>query len=198
MKVYCFYLIKDEINPREFHGVCKEYIRQYDGYEAALYAFTPSKESEAFFLQTRKKNLFFEKVIQMDREEYDDFCEENKECLIEYHTFNTKKIVDGKYRTESIMMLCTLAESDCIIFYKEEYVMNIISDILDDNYFELIDRVHLKPKLQRLLNDMFLYENLVCMVTPLEDLNYDTILVDDLALYIRLFSNTFKTRKVKK
>ena len=192
MKVYCFYLIKNEIEVREFHGIVKDDIHRLYDKDIALYAFTPSKESEAFFLETRDNTLFFEKIVEMTHEEYEEFCEEHKECLIEYHSFNTKKIINGKYKVDSLMMLCTLAESDCIIYYKEEYAMKIISDILDDQYFNLIEGKSFNKKIKRILDKMFLYEDILSKVNPLEDINYENFIVDDVALYVKLFSNTLK------
>lgn len=193
MKVYCFYIIKSELELSDFPGLLSSYVTDINGKSVGLYAFTPDKEVAKWFRETRSKKLFFEKVIDMNDVEYIDFSEEYDECLLEPHTFNTRIIVNGRYKSITKMLYCTLNESDSIIFYKEECVLGIISDILDDRYFSLMKGLKFKNKLKKILDDFFLYENLISKIAPMEDINYDNFIVDDVGLYIKLFKNTFKT-----
>lgn len=195
MKVYCFYLVKDEISRSEFPGLNSEYISSINGKEIALYAFTPNKKVAKDFSKSRSHELFFRKILTMTKEDYIDYCDEYNDCLLEPHTYNTKVIYDGCFHTKSIMMYSTMNESDCIIFYKEEYIMNYISRILDNQYFEDMKGVVFKRKIKEILDDVFLYESIVNKIAPMEDINYDNFVIDDIALYIKLFFNTFREKR---
>lgn len=195
MKIFCFYLIKEKISRSEFPGLNSEYITPINGKEIALYAFTPNRSVANDFIKSRNKKLFFQKTVEMSKADYEEFCDEYKDCLLEPHTYNTKVLVDGKYHTKMLMMYSTLNESDCIIFYKEEYVMRYISDILDDNYFNALKGRVFKKKIKSVLDNIFLYDSIVTKIEPMEDINYDNFIVDDIALYIKLFLNTFKEKR---
>ena len=192
MKVYCFYLIQNRIDTNKFKGVFSDDIYELNGKEIALYAFTPEKESRKYFIQTRDMDIFYEKVIEMDRKDYEEFCDENKAHLLEYHTFNTKKIIDKKYSVYMAYVLCTTVESDCILYYKEDYVFSIMSDILTDEVIEYLSTVRFKKKIRKVLDDTFLLSELINKVYPLEDINYDVLNIDEISLYVKLFSNTLK------
>ena len=192
MKIYCFYLVKKEIDTSKFLGVTTDKITFIGNNECALYAYTPAKESEIYFLETRNMDIFFEKIIEMDREDYEEFCENNKDQLLEYHTFVTKNIEHGVYKSKSIQILTTLIESDHIIFYKEEIVMDMISNLFLYDMLDVRKTLPFKKSIKKVLNEYFIYEELLYKVYPLEDMNYDKIFIDDLSLYIKLFSNTFK------
>ena len=192
MKVYCFYLIKNKIYTSEFKGVYKEDIVNSGSKDIALYAFTPEKESRNLFLKTRNNELFFEKVIDIDKEDYIEFCDTHKGQLLEYHTFQTKEVVNGNYMSMMAYILCTTHESDCILYYKEDYTMDIMSGILTDDFLDILEQVEFKKKIRKALDESLLLSEVVSKVAPLEDINYDSIIIDELSLFIKLFSNTFK------
>lgn len=197
MKIYCFYLVRKFINTNVYKGVYSDDVESIDGKEIALYAFTPEKESAKYFRKTRQMDLFYEKVLEMNREEYNEFCDDNKAYLLEYHTFNTKSIINNKYNVLMAYVLCTTIESDCILYYKEDYVLEILSDILTDEFTEILSKIKFKDKIEKKLNDIFLLSEIMNKVYPLEDINYDLFVIDELSLYIKLFSNTLKTNKKK-
>ena len=45
MKVSCFYLVDDVINPNEYPGVMADTINQKDGQDYSLYAYSQNKLS---------------------------------------------------------------------------------------------------------------------------------------------------------
>ena len=192
MKVYCFYIVKNHISPKEYKAVMKDDIFKIGNNDCALYAYTPEKSSELYFISTRDMNLFFEKVIEMSRDDYEEFCEDHKEQLLEYHSFVSKKIVNNKYKSYNFQMLCTLLESDHILYYKEEIVMNYISDLFNDDIIDYINYHPFKKYIEKILDEFFLYDTISTKICPMEDINYDNFMIDDLSLYIKLFSNTFK------
>ena len=192
MKVYCFYLVKNKIDTLEFIAIDSEDVVNSGDKDIALYAYTPEKESREYFLKTRNKNLFFEKVIELDKEDYIEFCDTHKSQLLEYHAFTTKTLVNGNHMSMMMYLLCTTSESDCILYYKEDFTMNVISEILTDEFLELLEKVKLKKKIRKALDDIFLLSEVMTKVFPLEDINYENLTIDELSLYIKLFSNTFK------
>ena len=137
-------------------------------------------------------NLFFEKVIDIDKEDYIEFCDNHKGQLLEYHTFQTKEVVNGNYMSMMAYVLCTTHESDCILYYKEGYTMDILSDILTDEFLDILEKVKFKKKISKALDNHLLLSEIASKVSPLEDINYDSFMIDELSLYIKLFSNTFK------
>lgn len=194
MKIYCFYLVRKHISPKKYKAVIEDEIVSIGDNECVLYAYTPEKSSETQFLSTRNMELFFEKIIDMNREDYEYFYDHHTDQVLEFNTFNAKKIEDGRYKSYSTQVLSTRAEADHILYYKEELVLDIISDFLPIQLIDYLELHPLKKKLRHILNDFFLYSDIISKVHPMEDINYDTFIVDDLSLYIKLFSNTFKTR----
>lgn len=192
MKIYCFYLVRKHISPKKYRAVLKEDIVDIGGNECVLYAYTPEKSSELYFLATRNMEIFFEKVIEMDRQDYEDFYEDHQDQVLEFNAFNSKRIVDGKYSSYTTQLLCTRMESDLIVYYKEELVIDYMTGLMDDNIIEYLSCHPFNKQLAYVLDEFFLYTDIMMKIHPLEDINYDRFIVDDLSLYIKLFSNTFK------
>lgn len=192
MKIYCFYLVRKHISTKKYKAVLQEEITMIGDNECVLYAYTPEKSSELYFLATRNMEMFFEKVVEMDREDYEDYYEEHKEQVLEFNAFNSKQLIDGKYKTYSTQLLCTRAEADLILFYKEDLVMEYISALMDDRILEYLSTHPFNKHLSYILDEFFMYTDILSKIEPLEDINYDNFMVDDLSLYIKLFSNTFK------
>lgn len=193
-KVYMFYLSLPEIDSKEYKGVLSDYIIKSivsgNNNDVALYAFTPCREFRDYFNKTRDMTKFKEVLHVMEDDEYEEFYDENKTIAIDYHGFNVKKIRDNIYNMDYESMLCTEVEADYILYYREEYIMYYLSRILDDEYFEYIGKRKFKSKIWKVLVDIFLYEDIVYKIAPMEDVNIDTVIIDDLSLYIKLFSNT--------
>lgn len=192
MKIYCFYLVKKHISPKKFKAVLKDDIVSIGDNECVLYAYTPEKSSETNFLSTRNMEIFFEKIIEMSREDYEEFFENHMDQVLEFNVFNSKRVVDGRYKSCPTHVLCTRAEADSILYYKEETVLDYLSDFLPDSMIEFLIYHPLNKKLRNIMNELFLYNDIVSKIRPMEDINYDNFIVDDLSLYIKLFSNTFK------
>lgn len=194
MKIYCFYLVKKHISTNKYKAILKTDIENVGGNECVLYAYTPDKSSRLYFITTRNMDLFYEKVIEMSREEYEDFYEEHTEQVFEQYTFISKKLVDDSFKSYTSLMLCTRAEADCILYYKEEQVMEYLTNLLDDDIISYLETHPFKSKLKYVLDEFFLYTDIMAKVHPMEDINYDNFTIDELSLYIKLFSNTFNKR----
>lgn len=197
MKVYLFYLIKDKIEPKEFPGLEKDYIREVDGKEIALYAYTPMKECADYFSKTRKRKIFYQKVVKMSREEYDDFVENNPAQLLEYHLITTYNIKYKKKHADTMKLLCTLNESDAILYCKEGLIANCLDDIFGDKIEGYLNTEILKKHIRKALGEILLYDEIMTHVHPIEDFNVDICTVDDLALFIRTFKNTLNFGGIK-
>ena len=197
MKIYLFYLIKTEISNTDYPAINIDEIVGLEEKECVLYAYTPKKEYAKLFIEMRNMKLFFEKVIDMENDEYELFYNSHISQILDYHSFNTKKIVNGVYIPEQILVLCTMLESDHVLYYTEEYVDNIISGVLKEENIQYLLDHPLNKELDNILNDIFIYSDMVNKVYPMEEINYDSYMVDDLSLFIILFSNTFKKGKHK-
>lgn len=195
MKIYCFYLIKTELSNVEYPGIVQEEIFSIENIQCVLYAYTPNKEFKDLFIKMRNMKIFFEKNINLDKEEYENFYNNHKSQLLEYHSFNTKRVINNRYIPKPILVLSTLIESDHVLFYGEEYIDNILSDIISEDIIDYLNKHPLKESIMKVLNDVFIYDEIVNKIYPMEEINYDLYMIDDLSLFITLFSNTFKNNK---
>lgn len=191
MKIHCFYLYMKAIDPKKFYGIHADTIMSTEEYDYSLYAFTPEKESVDYFKSTRNMNLFFEKIIEIDRGDYEDFCEEHKDHLLEYHAFQTKKYYNKIVIQKMVEVLCTTLEADCILYYSEEKLEQYITDALTENLISLHDRKAFKKPILKILNKVFIMNDLINVVYPSEEIPFSVYDIDELGLYCKMFSNTF-------
>ena len=70
MKVYCFYLYGKDINSKKYPAISDDKIIYANGLEYTLYSFTNEKRYANIFRKSRKKEIFIEKIIYMDKEVY--------------------------------------------------------------------------------------------------------------------------------
>ena len=194
-KVYCFYLVVDEEEVDDYHA-CDEYDwKKISPLAIILYAFTPDKEMAKYFRNTRNMKKFYEKVYKFETSaEYNDFYNKYNHYILEYHGFVSKKIENGIYKSTMENIICTAGEAGCILYYKEEYLIDELEQVLTDPVIEMLTKVKFKDKLSKILNDLFLLSSVCNKIEPLEDINYDELNIDELSLYIRLFSNTLNNK----
>lgn len=196
MKIYTFYLHSENIDSLEFKGVDTDLIiHENNNYDHALYAFTPMKEMRDIFVNTRDMSIFFEKVIEVAREDYEDFCDEYDSALLDIHVMKTSCDVDGIIYSTCIPVLCTTNESDSIIYYKCDILEDILLEPFEnDNLLKGLRR--LKDKYIKILNRRFsVYYILSQLECPVEILDIPSRFeIDEVALFSHLFRNTFKKK----
>lgn len=190
MNIYCFYIVGESLAIGEYCGLKADTIVSTDENEYSLYAFTPEKDISDIFKETRNMKLFYEKKISMSRDEYEEFCDEYDDYLIEYHLFKTKTIEKGVYCKKEIYMLCTKIESDLVLYYPEDYLINILLN--DFNIQGLSGPIDLffNDKITNALAKYFYYYEFANSTREFDSSELD-IDIDQVALFIRLFSNTF-------
>ena len=186
MNIHCFYLILDHISPKKYKGVMADTIKEIDGKEYSLYAFTPEEEVAEYFAHTRKKNIFFEKVLKMDREDYEDFCDENDMYLLEYHTMATKINVGGYYQRSLINVLCTRQESDMVLYKGTEFYSDELLTELHYLFYYILSNELLNEEIRNIIET---YINFYTFDDSTED---ESMNFDELSIYVRLFSNTLE------
>ena len=190
--IYCFYLVKTHIDINEYIGVKADTINESDTHEYSLYAFTPDVNIASLFMKMRDMDIFYYKVIKIDKDEYEEFCSEHEDYLLEYHLFITKGITDGKYSVNNEYVLCTKSESESIIFYGESHLFNILDDDWYINKSYGIIELDFNKKLSKVLNKYFYYDDMINICKEITEEMYGYI--DQLALFIRLFSNTLNKK----
>ena len=193
MKIYCFYLCKEKIECDKFLAVADCDIRNHNGFETYFYAFTPDKFVAKYFKKTRNMELFYEKVINMSRDEYEnDFYNEYSERCIEEHLFVTKGKENGFYVRKDVKILAPTAEADMILDFSgillEKFAIG--ERFYESGYIEFNYPVKLfkDPIIQRII--LAFKENYETGFYNLMTPNYMDY--DLYTLYIRVFGNTLK------
>ena len=195
MKIYCFYLIRPEIDPTKYPGVLADTIRDSGkGYQYSLYAFTPEKWVRDYFISTRKMKIFYEKEIEIDRMDYDDFCDDHNSYLIEYHGFKTQELnKDGYYQEKMVELLCTTIEADNIYYFYTDVFSDTVMKFLSTELSDVWMREILNKELHDTLRDDLYIDEMICAIYPIENTceRYD---IDEMALYVLLFKNTLSKK----
>lgn len=192
MKIHCYYIVKDSLDIDEFTGIKVDTICSVADHEYSLYAYTPENKSAELFSSTRNMATFYEKIVDMTRDDYESFCDEYSDYLLEYHLFKTKTIENGIYRSKDIYFLTTKIESDLVLYYGDDYFINIISDIW---LIDIIPNdIKFNDKILSLLRKYFYYDEVSNLFKEI-NISYTDIGIDQFALFIRLFYNTLTKNK---
>lgn len=204
MRVYLFYLCDKEITPNKFPGVRADTIVSKAHYDYTLYAFTPEKSIAKQFKSTRDMKKFYTRTMEFTRDDYDDFCDQYSQYILEYHTVRTKEIYDGEIKLSSMELLMTLGESDIILYYSTEELLSIIEDSDYGRMFvPLIENCLLNKDFMDVLDEYYDFTNLIgTAIIPVDD-NFGedidlNLYIDQLVLYIKIFKNTYKRKDDKK
>ena len=150
MKVYVFYLKSDK----------------------SIYAFTTLKEQATLFHEQRNSSLFKEKVIKMNKEEFQSFNERYSNCRLIDDILEDSK-GETIYIVDTIKENLELTES-C------DYISTLVSSMKND-----IKKLSLKDKY---VNDIMVI--LKSMISPDNILNIDTV-----SLFMSLNKKTFLNHK---
>ena len=57
---------------------------------------------------------------------------------------------------------------------------------------DILSTIRFKKKVRKALNDIFLLSEIKDKIYPKEDINYDLLVIDEISLYVKLFSNTLR------
>jgi hypothetical protein len=198
MKVYLFYLLGTSIenNFDKFPGIIKDSINEINNEKYSLYAFTDDKEIYKEFKLERNMDIFYSKVVHMNKHGYEIFSELNVEYLLEKRDLITKKCVNNMVTSTSVGVISTNMEYDEIFLYKEEVFQNSLNDfftnIIEDEISNKLIPASLNDELQHLLIDVFLLDRIIPYAFPYEEWPSTDVQLDEFTLFLKLFSNTFK------
>lgn len=192
MKVYCFYLVDNEISCSEYRGVIADTVGMLNGKDYTLYAFTQNKEFAKFFKDTRDMNKFIYKEIEID--DFDEFLDNYDSYLIEYHSVRTKTIESGKEMISSIEFPMTKIESDFILFYSDNYFVDLVDSGISYNseVLSMLKYKLFKKSITKALDTINFYGVFTDIITP-SDIPYDGMFcIDQWSMYFKVFGNTLK------
>ena len=193
-KVYCYYLVRDNISVEEFPATLPSIVQSesVDGKDVVLYAYTTDKNDAEMFENTRDMSLFYKKVLNLTESEFYRFSDDLTELTFYEATLMTKKKYNGIERSQKTLVYCTMYEYIKITYTKSAIIRKVFRDLTPEyisNGFLFND--NLRESLNYLLYEDILEESLM----PLDDslhFNYDEFIIDEFSLFIRLFSNTLK------
>ena len=192
MKIHYFYLVKKHISKSEFPAIIDDMIIDTYSNECTLYAYTPEKSSAEYFKKTRNMKIFYEKIVHMSREDYEEFADKHVEFCLEEYRFNTKRIRNGTIQAYQLCLLCTNYEHIHIMYFKSDIIRDMILKITPNKF----DLINFNESINNSLNTLLYRELMDEVLHPIDsdiELNYDVFNIDEFLLYIRLFSNTFKS-----
>ena len=198
MKVYCFYITSEDLNTKDYPGVIADTVAMLNGTLYSLYAYTQNKEFYKYFKKVRDMSKFIEKIIEVDS--FDDFCDNNDNYLLEFHSLVTKGINDYNIVIrKSVEILMTKTESDFMLFYSYGRFVDEITDVLKySKFFDFIQFNLFNNKLSMYLYqyyglDTMMYEVFLPFDSPTETPG-EEIVIDQVAFYIKIFGNTYKRK----
>lgn len=194
MKLYVFYLIssKDFINVIEYPAVSTDYIAISDSVSYVLYAYTPEKRIRNEFRSMRNMNIFYEKIFDITRRDFEEFCDNNNDFLLEYHILKTRSIGNGFYKTDTVFILSTTKEIDLVIFNDENYMEMFLNENLPaSNVFMNVKSDIFSDKYAKILSEVYNMDDILCLLYPCETPPWKMMEVDHVALYCKLFKNTY-------
>ena len=194
MKCHLFYLLLNDKDPEEFHGLMADTVNESDIIgRYSLYAFTDDSDIANEFILTRDMNKFYHKVVNMDKEEYNIFSGKNIEYLLSFNEYNTKKIDEaGFYRVDVINIVSTQIENDDIHYNMESFVADYISPNISDMTYDCILYNLFIPCIHDLLCNHFFMLELGTNNYPIEGLGDSGYQFDEVEMFIAKYANTLK------
>lgn len=194
MKLYIFYLVANGlVSSKDYPTISYEKVQDIGGMKCFLYAFTPDKYIRNEFRYYRNMEIFYEKTIKIDRDDFEDFVDNNSEYLLEKRVITTKKVINGHFRLGSTFVVCTQEEFD--ITFSNAY--NLIEEELGKalNNSMLYDESLFKNKYIKILNNIFRFSEMVYLLSPYEELPWEPGDIDYFSIFIKIFKNTYKRKE---
>lgn len=196
MKIYCFYIHDHNID--KFYGVKISNIQKIENldHSFALYGWTTSKKIARKFKEERSSNFFMKKV-NMDDSDYNKFKSDNPNLEIDFYDYLTEvKAHDGSKVIRTVNIVSTEYEhSQC--------VWDVDVALLDgENLLKIFDSYedaqieYLNPELFYYLFQVLKIEGVYNLIYTFTDRAETSVYFNQLALFCRLFSNTFNERMI--
>lgn len=162
-----------------------------------LYAFTNKKEfAERFEEERSEKHFIYAKPVEIEKDEWVKFAKENRDKLLDYHGFETKGEIDGRYVISTVKILCTDSEfSQSNSESVEEEICDVVT-ITNMPSYKIFNKKIIKAL--RLIQFTKYYKLMSANAYLMEnddDYSAPEFSVDELACYIKLFHYLYKYRK---
>lgn len=194
MKVYCVYIHDNELDIKKYPAIPDTNITIHGDKEYSLYGFTDNKKYAKKFMRTRRDDLFFMKVITMDKEDYKKFREKSECCEIRYGAFTKKIIDDSIIKPELELVLCTEMEYDIIMWDGLGYLNKIY-----DNVHQTMTYLSAKDfnyTIYNVLVNDFMYEEFLDWLSNLDMIELNLFEINTLELYFHVFGNTYNIERI--
>lgn len=194
MKVYLFYIYSYE-TLSDYYAVLPNEVRVGRGIQYALYAWTRKKRARNIFRNTRNMDLFYEKEIYMDDEEFSEFQEIYDESELLYYYYA------GDARTDHVQklsceILSNTKEHDLVLFCGYDKFEEEMSEL--DDWYILHLKELIRPKIYLNLSTYFDFENIREYQVPLDDCPWRDYVLNQMEMYNTMFANTYKKGGVYK
>lgn len=191
MKVYMFYIYGDKIYDKEYIAVSENTMVTTNNVIYALYAFTNKKEYAKKFKEYRDMSIFFEKIIHLDNDEYDNLKEKYTECELKYILYNFPRIYhNNSSNYDMTYILSTNLEYDKIRFESNYYISKIFDNI--KNVLTYIEPDDFIPEISYIMKNVFEYNGMVSWLEMIDDIPFDICSINEVTLYMYLYDNTYK------
>ena len=190
-KVHIFYLRDSIIDPDSYIAVISDMIKGEDGKQVYMYAFTDNKKYAKEFRRTRDMSKFVEKIYTMNDDVYRDFTSLYSDIDYYPQTIWTQKEIDGKNIGLTVNIGMTVIEYEQLTTFGENWIANLLT--IPEDIVEFIDKVGFKNPYKKILNSVFFLDSYIAdSIYPTEYVFDAEVRIDELELFVKLFSNVIK------
>lgn len=193
MKVYCFYLYGKDINSKKYPAISDDKIIYANGLEYTLYSFTNEKRYANIFRKSRKKEIFIEKIIDMDKEQYEIFKENNLQFVISQYLYQTKKVVNGVITTDVTFIVSTQLEYDIMCFDAQYYLSRLFDKVCEG--LAGIEPAAFNDTISNILMNTFMFYDIIDWLNMIDNIP-ESMRANTFALYFYVFSNTYNIERI--
>lgn len=196
ISVYLFYIVDTSFSHHKYPAVDINDVKWNGKYGNTLYAFTPKKDLAKMFKDMRDPKKFICQKVKMNASQYENFNRKYFRRMLSDFPYKTNFInKEGYFVEKSRNILSTEREHDEVQENGIDYIMDVIDFMPPDSirfikYLIENDEVFHKK-----------YINALGYILAVEDFVRDTYYpadiesspnIDQVSLYLKLFSNTFK------
>ena len=194
MKFYCFYIYVTNLNTKLYPALNYDEIKEGNNFMYSLYGYTNNKKLANKFRETRNMEIFFEKVIHMDKTEYKNLCESNIEGEIKYNLYKIFSINNDKIRTELMFIISTGLEYDIMCFDYPVYLNKLFVNVYDKLTY--IYPTDFDNVISTILQDIFVYYDVLDLMKNIDTLPMYSFDVNSSSLYFQIFGNTYNQERM--
>ena len=167
-----------------------------------IYAWTNNKDYADTFRRNRNMEIFTEEIYSTKDKGFEKLLKrltsEFQDAELGINDLKYKDIIDGRVSILTISIITTTKESDEVKFSPNQYFEEYLDNLRRNTALcRAINNRIFKPKILEALNMNF-YADIILneIVNPFDDINLESYDFDELGLYVRLFSNTYKRKEL--